>query len=302
MNTQSRIELGRPIVAGVDGSAESTQAVRWAAAAAERRHLPLRLVHANHRPTRYHSIGRPYDQMLGSLSAQERRWLRDAAHQAGAAAPSVVAHTALVAEDPVAALITESRTASMVVVGSRGLGGFAGLLLGSVGVALAAHAHCPVAVIRTATPTGPVPTTGPVVVGIDGTDNSLAATELAFDEAADRKAPLVAVHTWSDLPLEPPFGPGPSWPETTEVEIHERRVLAERLSPWTTKHPEVPVRRVVTRDKPAASLLAQAKVAQLLVVGSHGRGGFTGMLLGSTSQALLHHAPCPIIVVRPKHP
>jgi len=189
----------------------------------------------------------------------------------------------------------------MVVVGSRGLGGFTGLLLGSVGVALAAHAHCPVAVVRAATPDGPLPTTGPVVVGIDGSDNSLAATEVAFGEAAGRKAPLAAVHTWSDLPLEPPFGPVPSWPETTEVEIYQRQVLADRLAAWTTKHPDIAVRRVVTRDKPAASLLAQAKNAQLIVLGSHGRGGFTGMLLGSTSQALLHHAPCPVIVARPEH-
>jgi nucleotide-binding universal stress UspA family protein len=100
---------------------------------------------------------------------------------------------------------------------------------------------------------------------------------------------LVAVHTWGDQRADPIFGALLDW---------ERQVLAERLAGWAEKYPDVTVRRVVTRDAPANRLLAQAQQAQLVVVGSHGRGGFAGLVLGSVSHALLYHAPCPVAVVR----
>jgi nucleotide-binding universal stress UspA family protein len=187
----------------------------------------------------------------------------------------------------------------MVVLGSRGLGGFTGLLVGSTAVSLAAYGQCPVAVVRGRTLADPPPGSGPVVVGVDGSPTSEGAIEVAFDEASFRGVGLVAVHTWSDVTVGSAFDIAAVSLDWQAVETDEQRLLAERLAGWQEKYPDVRVHRVVTRDRPVRSLLAQAGNAQLLVVGSRGRGGFAGMVLGSTSQALLHHAPCPVLVVRP---
>ncbi|WP_189226392.1 universal stress protein, partial [Saccharothrix coeruleofusca] len=133
---------------------------------------------------------------------------------------------------------------------------------------------------------------GAVVVGVDGSPVSEQAVAFAFEQASSRAAPLTALIAWTDLPTG-----GVDW---ARVEQERRRLLAERLAGWQEKYPDVRVTRVVVRDRPVRALLAAARGARLLVVGSRGAGGFQGMLLGSTSQALVSHAPCPLAVVRPR--
>jgi len=186
-----------------------------------------------------------------------------------------------------------SKDAEMVVVGCRGRGALARTLLGSVSTGLVHYAHCPVAVIHNEDPLTPHPSQAPVLVGIDGSPASEAATAIAFDEASWRGVELVAVHAWSDTAMFE-F----RVPDWSRVRSEAEELLAERLAGWQERYPDVDVVRVVECDQPARQLLEQSKSAQLLVVGSHGRGGFTGMLLGSVSTAVVHAARTPVIVAR----
>ena len=195
---------------------------------------------------------------------------------------------------PTPALIAESENAQLVVVGNRGLGGFAGLLLGSVGVELAAHAQSPVVVVRGDDPGDASRVDGPVVVGVDGSTHSEGAIAFAFAAADQRKVPVVAISSWQDTLV----GLARLY-DLNVLEAEEHRLLAERLSRWSTTYPDIEVQRVVVTERPAQALVEQSQRAQLVVVGSRGRGGFTGLLLGSVSQALLHHAECPVAVVPP---
>ena len=286
----------RAVVAGVDGSECGLQAVRWAAAEALRRQLPLRLVAAHAWP----SGGLVGDPGLG---VDYRAVLRDvvlghlatAAADARQVAPELDIEQVEVTGYPVPVLLGESAHAEILVLGDRGLGGFTGLLIGSVAVEVTAHASCPVIVVRGSEPdrTGPRPE--PVVVGVDGSPTSEAATAFAFEAASLRRVPLVAVHVWRDVLVDATMAPLLDW---DVIDSDEREVLAERLAGWTEKYPDVPVRRLVARDRPARALVEESGRAQLVVVGSRGRGGFHGLLLGSVSQALLHHAHCPVAVVR----
>ena len=287
----------RAVVAGVDGSECGLQAVRWAAAEAVRRQLPLRLVAAHAWP----SGGLVGDPGLG---VDYRAVLRDvvlghlatAAADARQVAPELDIEQVEVTGYPVPVLLAESAHAEIVVLGDRGLGGFTGLLIGSVAVEVTAHASCPVIVVRGSEPDRTVPRPEPVVVGVDGSPTSEAATAFAFEAASLRRVPLVAVHVWRDVLVDATMAPLLDW---DVIDSDEREVLAERLAGWTEKYPDVPVRRLVARDRPARALVEESGRAQLVVVGSRGRGGFHGLLLGSVSQALLHHAHCPVAVVRP---
>jgi nucleotide-binding universal stress UspA family protein len=280
-----------PILVGVDGSESATRAVRWAAAEAVRRRAPLLLVHACAAIPVVTPPGvtlpRSYYDAMREQGAQ---WLSAALETAKAEAPDVRVSTELANGFAAEQLIGRSSSAQLVVLGSRGLGGFSGLVVGSIAVAVATHGHCPVVVVR-----GEEPATDqrPVVVGVDGSAASDAAVLLAFEAAAARGVPVVAVHTWMDVAL------GAGW-ETVDwqrIEADEHAQLAERLASAEKQFPEVQVQRVVTQDRPARTLLDLAKDAQLVVVGSRGRGGFRGLLLGSTSQALIYHSPCPVAVV-----
>ncbi|MFF2027707.1 universal stress protein, partial [Streptomyces sp. NPDC058171] len=196
-------------------------------------------------------------------------------------------------------LIELSANAHMVVLGSRGHGEFTGLLIGSTTSAVAAHGHCPLVVVRGRTLDGQPPTEGPIVVGVDGSESSRAALEVAFEQAAARGASLVAVNVWSDVSVQPSLGASPDDPLWSSIQTGEEVVLSERLAGYQERYPDVTVERVVARDRPVRVLSEFAEKAQLIVVGSRGRGGFKGMLLGSTSNALLHTADCPVMIVRP---
>lgn len=281
------------IVVGVDGSATALNAVRWAAREAERRDVPLMLLHACFvpSPAPYTPVRLP--RSYGdALLDQGRDWLSEARTVAQDAA-TVPIRTALRAGLPADQLIRASGAAELVVLGSRGLGGLTGLLLGSAAVAVTTHSRCPVVVIR-----GVVPDEGPVVVGVDDPAVSDPAVDFAFEAAAARAVPLLAVHTWSGAGLVATLTTVLT-PGRGHAADEERRLLADRLSSWQARYPEVEVRLEVFESRPADGLLKAAEGAQLLVVGSRGHGGFAGAGLGSTSQRLLHHAECPVAVVRP---
>ena len=288
---------GLPIVVGVDWSESALEAVRWAAREAEWRRVGLRLINAFGWTVSGHSS----DPRLGAhyrneLLFRAREQVETAASAAAQVAPDIEITRDVRTGPPIAVLVAESHEAQLVVVGSRGAGGFTDLLVGSVAVALAAHAACPVVVVRGARHGDPPPMEGPVVVGVDGSPTSEAALAFAYEAAAARRAPLVAVHTWQDNLVGLELAPLPDW---EAIETDERQLLAERLAGWGEKFPDVHVQRVVTRDRPAHTLVEQSACAQLVVVGSRGRGSFAGLVLGSVSHALLHHAKCPVAVVRP---
>lgn len=287
-----------PILVGVDGSRSSDEAVRWAAATAERRHAPLHIVAAAFVQGR---AGVPIGLPPAYLEEQEpegRRLLSAAAALAenAASAGALTISTELVPGNPSRVLVELSSAAQMVVVGSRGRGEITGGLVGSVSTAVAAHADCPVAVIREQS-ADRAASGDTVVVGVDGTPNSEPAIEEAFIEASLRGVDLTAVHAWSDVSLSAlrPHEPTFHWPTIQE---REEAVLSESLGGFADDYPEVTVRNVVVKDRPVDSLVALAAKAQLVVVGSRGRGGFARILLGSTSRALLHRTTCPTLIVR----
>src|SRR5262249_38369108 len=189
-------------------------------------------------------------------------------------------------------LVDMSKEAEMIVVGCRGQGAF-GTLLGSVSSGLIHHAHCPVAVIHDEQQAARQKTEAPVLVGIDGSPASELATATAFDEASRRQVDLIALHAWSDSGLLD--FPGVDW---STMKASEDEVLAERLAGWQERYPDVKVDRQVVCDRPARQLVEHSEAAQLVVVGSHGRGGFAGMLLGSVSAAVVQSARTPVIVAR----
>lgn len=251
-----------PVLACVDGSMASMRATRWAAREAVLRKTELCLVHV-----REH--------------AAEEDPLPAAQQRAQESFPELTIRT--VARDGTVAeiLLELSKRARLLVAGSRGVGRPVEALPNSTEAVLAMHSHCPVVIV----PDEPVRDEGPVVVGVDGSPLSEAAVDFAFDSAAVRDAGLVAVHTWTGV-------------EPGADGRREDRLLAEALAGWQQKYPDVDTTRLVVRDRPVRVLLEQAESAQLLVVGSRGQGGFTGMLLGSTSTALLYCTPCPLAVIR----
>lgn len=287
------------IVAGVDGSESARRAALWAADVAARRHHPLRLVHADDAYSFGYAGGlAPPQSYFDDRQAAGLRLLAAAEAAVREVYPDLDVGVDLRTAGPVPTLIEQTDDALLLVLGARGTGGLRGVLVGSTAVALVAHGHCPVAVVRGATPDASPPTRGPVVVGVDGSPTSGAAIATAFDEASWRGAELVAVHSWLEYATDHMLARGldPGW---APVEQAETELLAQRLAGWQEKYPDVVVRRVVTQGRPVERLTEQAVGAQLVVVGSRGHGGFAGMLLGSTSQALIDHATCPLLVVRP---
>ncbi len=291
------------VVVAVDGSAASHNAVRWAANTANKRGIPLRLASSYTMPQFLYAEGMvPPQELFDDLQSETMEKIDEARAIAHEVAPELkIGHT--IAEgSPIDMLLDMSRDVTMIVMGSRGLGGLSGMVMGSVSAAVVSHASCPVVVVREDNTVDESTKYGPVVVGVDGSDVSQKATEIAFAEAYARGAELVAVHTWMDMQVQASLaGLSAAQQQWEEVEREQIDMLTERLQPMADAHPEVQVRKVITRDRPVRALVENSEGAQLLVVGSHGRGGFKGMLLGSTSRALLQSAPCPMMVVRPEN-
>lgn len=284
-----------PIVAGVDGSTSALLAVTWAAQECARHKVPLRLVHAYVLPTRgYPQMILTGGEIREAIEQLGHDKLDEAIAAARAAAPGVEVTTEVVCCGSTTLLIEESKSARLVVVGSQGLGTVTGMIVGSTALALAAHGKSPVIVVR-----GTSVPDGPVVVGVDGSPTSEAALAFAFETASMRDARLTVVMCWTDFMVESAYSASRFTVDWGEVEADERRLLAQRLAGWQEKYPDVQVHPVVVRDRPVRALMRYGAEAQLVVVGSHGHGGFTGMLLGSTSQALVYNAPCPLAIVRP---
>lgn len=286
-------------VVGIDGSDVAVDAVRWAAADAALHRAALRLVcvvaggaddAGDRMPTS--------PNVLDVIENERRRWLSQAAETA-ATVSDVAITQELRRGRPAAVLVEESAGARRVVVGTRGLGDATGVkrALGSTAETVAMLAQCPVVVVPAPRTDPDVARTRPVVVGVDGSAVSERALEAAFEEASVRRVPLVALHVWSDTAIDEWFALDAER-DWDAIEAREGMLLAERLAGWQEQYPDVQVQRVVERDRPVRFLALHGADAQLIVVGSRGRGGLTGMLLGSTSRALVHSAPCPVLVVR----
>ncbi|MDT7804388.1 MAG: hypothetical protein QOI78_7821 [Actinomycetota bacterium] len=274
-----------PIVTGADGSAESLDAVRWAARAARLHGRPLEIRHALDFPALL-AGGEvpPPEDMLDALRARGRRALRTAQELAAAQGmPDAV--TRLDPDRAAQTLIEASRTAALLVVGASGRGRCAGPLAGSVAAAIGTHGLCDTVVVRGDRWDEP-DADGPVVTGIDGSDTGNRVLTTALAEARAREVPLVVLHAWADEP--------PAELDRQAVAEAGRRLLEARV-PDTG---DVEVTRVVVPAHPRRELVERSAAAQLVVLGDRGRGGFPGLLLGSTAQALLHNADCPVLLVR----
>ncbi|MCV7090062.1 universal stress protein [Mycobacterium interjectum] len=295
---------GRGIVVGVDGSPASTAAVLWAARDAALHKISLTIVHAVEPiPPASGVWGEvPVPEGYGQWRESEaKRVIDDALHVVTQSTPdidSVSVRSELVHGAVVPTLIDFSSSADILVVGSRGLNAASRAMLGSVSAGVVRRAHCPVAVIHDEDRGAARPAHAPVLVGIDGSALSELAADIAFDEAARRGAELVALHAWSDLAELGP--PAMGWSPAQWLEVHDREdhVLAEWLAARQKRYPAVAVRRLVVGGRPGHALIENAETAQLVVVGSRGRGGFTGMLLGSVSRAVVNSVRTPVIVAR----
>ncbi|QCQ90014.1 universal stress protein [Rhodococcus sp. SGAir0479] len=288
------------IVVAVDGSEAASNAVVWAARAAAVHQRRLHIVTAVHIPAFYYSepyLARSFQDELRDTARSRLDSAQVLARQTAEDIAPVEISTEQIDGRPAPTLIDVSKDAWMVVLGSHGHGEITGLVVGSVTAAVAAHSECPVAVVRGRTLDGLPPTEGPIVVGVDGSESCKPAVAAAFAEAAVRGANLIAVNVWSDVSVQPSLGATPDDPHWSRIQTGEEVVLAERIAGWREQYPDVAVERVVARDRPVRVLSEYAEQAQLIVVGTRGRGGFKGMLLGSTSRAMLHTADCPVLIV-----
>ena len=289
------------ILVGVDGSASSLHALDWATAQAARSGQPLTVVCTYSLPSfAAASLDGGY-AALDDSAIQEgaRAVLEDA--KVRVARAGVDATTQIATGDAAGVLVEMSRSYAMAVVGTRGRGGFAERLLGTVSSALPAHAHCPTVVVPLLGDDSEVtPVVHPlrrIVVGVDGSPSAYGALHVAIQQAQLWDAELVAV-------AGVPVGSGAGLLAWLPAAIDHEQVLADvtdGLNAIVDKaeaaHPGVTIRRIVLDGTGAELLTEFSNASDLLVVGSRGRGGFAGLLLGSTSQAVLHHSKCPVLVV-----
>ncbi|MGO8873513.1 MAG: universal stress protein [Acidimicrobiales bacterium] len=296
------------IVVGFDGSRHAAAAVDWAAVQAQCTGAALDIVSA---------VGSGHALDLSDGASQDLGRLADeAVTRARRFAPGVVVTATSIRGSPDDALIAESVGAGLLVVGSRGLGGFRGLLLGSVGRKCVHGARCPVIVVRSDEPvtgpdgTGTTSVWSPeevqmtstqtaerhrIVVGIDGSPSSMVAVEWAARQAELTGATLEVLMTW-EWPAN--YGWSLSLPPDYDPQHDSEAVLEEAMGPVRTAHPGITVETTVIEGHPAPILVKASSGADLLVVGSRGHGEFAGMLLGSVSEHCVANAHCPVVVVR----
>ena len=284
------------VVVGVDGSPESAHAADWAAREAVRRHAALHVLTA----FRPYPAGLPGVPEAGEYTAGwpavGQAMVDSMAERLRVRHPGLVVEGGFELRDPRPALVQASRSAVMTVVGNRGSGRLPEVLTGSVALHLAARGASPVAVV----PPSDIPTTGPVLVGVDPLGSSQPALDLAFDEAARRGVELVAVLAGDRLVAHQGFARRPVRPLPVELE-EDAAVLSEQLAGWAAKYPEVTVRSRVMNGRPARCLAHFAELTgsarpQLTVVGSRGHGSLAGLVLGSTSHELIASATGPVLV------
>ncbi|MFG1912308.1 universal stress protein [Kribbella sp. NPDC048928] len=282
-----------PIVVGYDGSTGSQSALRWATTEAVRTLAPLRLVEAFELVI----ITRPAPGKVVPLEAirtSRQKGLDAVAENIRLHHPELTVETSLVGGAAARTLIEAAEDARMVVLGSRGLGGWSGLLVGSVAVQVTTHAHCPVVVI----PHEPRPQGSTVVVGVDGSKTSAKAIDFAFDQADAMHDRVVAMHVWTSPYLTYDDGEAMLQYDEEKVQEEARLLVAESVAGAAADHPDVEWTTELVMGVPGQVLLRRSETADLMVVGTRGRGGFTGLLLGSVSQTVLHHTHCPIAIVR----
>lgn len=281
----------RRVVVGVDGSPGATRALEWAAAAAARAGARLRVVEA------WSPTGFSDNALVGSSPAEGGPQAAErAAERATSLHPTLAVDQRVADVPPVPALIAASSDADLLVVGSRGYGGFRGLLLGSVSQHCLTHARCPVAVVRptrgsTRRPVGASP--GCVVVGVDGSEGSDRAVDWAAAEAGRSGALLEVVGSWL-------FPGSTGYVYTVDVGIPEaaRQAVDAAVARARELVPDLEVRGSTSEDPPAVALVQRSRRADLLVVGSRGVGAVRGVLLGSVSLHVASHACCPTVVVK----
>ncbi|MGW2642856.1 universal stress protein [Streptomyces sp. NPDC001348] len=281
----------RPIVVGVAPDPTRRMALAWAADEAARRRLPLRPVHAEGVPTRGHrrpEVPPSWEEWNEALHKAGRQVLEEAAAFVTSRHPRLEVDALLTEGDPVWVLREQSRDAAAVVLGSQHLSR-AQEVFGthSVALPLMAHAHCPVVVVPEAEHITQEP--AHFVVGVDGSEHSAAAVDVAFEEAALRGAQLRALIVWQPGPVRifDEYGPQQEF----------RRLLSETVAGRRARYPEVDLHHELVVGHPVQALTEASAHALGLVVGTRGHGGFTGMLLGSVSQGVLQHARCPVFVV-----
>jgi nucleotide-binding universal stress UspA family protein len=274
------------VVVGTDGTEPGTAAVRWAATEADSRRLPLRVVHVldwDWSVSRYDYQGDFFDsaRRLAETTA------RQAACRARDVVPSLEIEYQMVVGHPVTSLARLSRSAALLVVGSRGTRRFGDLWLGSVSRRVAVHAHCPVAVVR-GHRAGPL---DPVAVAVDDSSDAASVLEAGFHSARRYGVSLVAVRSYrlGRTPARDATGP--------ERDDAERGLLTDRLAPWRTRFPDVPVDTLVSTDSAATTLVDVSHGTRLVVVGNQTHGLFNGALRGSDTTRVLHRAHCPVLVV-----
>ncbi|WP_063910184.1 universal stress protein [Herbidospora yilanensis] len=275
--------MSEPVVVGVDGSRQALAAVLWAVDDAERHGRDLRIVHVVPPVV---LGGRPYERALDDAAREEgERMLTEAADLAAESRADVRTTTELLYGDATEILRAQAVDAAAVVVGSRGLNGFAGLLLGSVAMGLAGQVAVPVVVVHGA----PAVMRREIVAGLDPEDDVHPALDYAFEEARARGSRLRVVYAW-DMPS------GRLDPEIIAQALRER--ARGVLAPWTERYPMVEPAVSVVRGNAVAALCQASVRADLVVVGSRGRGTIRSAVLGSVSHGVLHHASCPVAVVR----
>ncbi|WP_151484100.1 universal stress protein [Streptomyces albicerus] len=289
--------MNGPVVVGVDGSPSALAAVDAATREASLCGAELRVVHAFLWPAMHAPPGSsPLGPPTGALYETVERIVADAVDRGRSQAAGLHVSHAVIAGEASTVLCAQSRTAQLIVLGHRGSGGFAELLLGSTAVHLSAHAHCPVMVVR-----GRPDPAGPVLVAVDGSPQGQPAIAFGFSEAALRGTDLIALHawsTWTDHGEHALGHPVELVGDVDRLRQEEEQALTEALSGHRDQYPGVTVRPHLVRGRTRPALIEASKGAQLMVVGARGHGGFTGLLLGSVSQAALHHAHCPVTVVR----
>jgi nucleotide-binding universal stress UspA family protein len=277
-----------PVVVGVDGSEESLRAVEWAAREARRHSAPLRIVSAPALVPRMHSPSTPPGEIACALRGIAARALDAAITRAEEVAPGLPLTTELLSGPPALAVADSGAGASMLVVGARGAGGFAAMVLGSVSRYVASHAPGPVVVVRQES----MAVHREIAVGIRDPQDTGAPLAFAFDEAALRQADLVAVHTWSPSAPDRPAGK-----DLDRISAEAAGDLAAALQEWSEKYPDVRVRQDVIHGHPARVLASYSARADLVVLGRHGHPGGVGPGIGSVQHAVLDHAHGPVAII-----